>query len=65
MHLVGINADNGTVLVVKLGDFPGVPATEKDVVVELVPEGEGGQSGTWDVRYWAFIKTCDGEVDDV
>ena len=41
MHLVGIDTDDGPVLIVEFGDFPRVPAAEKDIVVELVPEGEG------------------------
>lgn len=41
VDFVGVDADDGTVLLVQLGDLEGPSSLLVDIVVEFVPEGGG------------------------
>lgn len=65
MQLIRIDADDRSVLLVQISDFPHVLPAEDDVVVELVPEGSDGEFGAGEVRDWAEVETAGDEHDAV
>lgn len=65
MYLPGIDADDGPVLLVQLDDLEGVLAVQDDIVVELVPLCQRGESGTGDGGEGTEVEAVYGDVDGV
>lgn len=65
VDLVGVDADDGPVLLVQVGHLEDVLPAQHDVVVELVPPGQRRQPRTWDVRDRAEIEPPEGPVERV
>lgn len=65
MQLIRIDANDRSILLVQISDFPHVLPAEDNVVVELVPEGCDGEFGAGEVREGAEVETAGDEHDAI
>ncbi len=65
MQLIRIDANDRSVLLVQVSDFPHVLPAEDHVVVKLVPEGCDGEFGAGKVRDGTEVETAGDEDNAV
>ena len=64
MDLIGRDADDGTILPVQVLDMESEVAVQHDLVVGLVPLGEGGQLGTGESCEGTEQQAVDSQADE-
>lgn len=65
VDFLGVDADDGAIVVMELSDLEGVLAGEEDIMVEFVPKGELCEQGPGYVGNGAEIEAVDGEPGEI
>ena len=64
VHLPGVDANDGSILLVEVDDLQGVLAPENHIIVELIELGQSRQLGSRDVGDGTEPQPLDGEGDE-